>query len=231
MVNVNPQEGRLKYYSETRPEMLAFVPLAARNVLDVGCGAGAFGSLVKEVRGACVWGVEPSADAARRAGEKLDRVIAGRFDEETDLGDATFDCIVFNDVLEHMYDPWSALRLARKYLTGTGVVVASLPNLAYFNVLWDLIVRGEWRYEEAGSLDVTHIRFFTRKGMIRLFEESGYVVRRIEAINPQVQGRKFKWLNALLLNRLASMRCLQFAVVAAPGSGSGGGDGPSHHVS
>jgi 2-polyprenyl-3-methyl-5-hydroxy-6-metoxy-1,4-benzoquinol methylase len=230
MENIQSKEGCGKYYTETRPEMLSFVPPTAKSVLDVGCGEGGFGELVKKARAATVWGVEPNADAARRAGEKLDRVLVGRF-EEADLGDATFDCIMFNDVLEHMYDPWSALRLARKHLTGTGVLVASLPNLAYFNVLWDLVVREEWRYEKAGTLDITHIRFFTRKGMIRLFSESGYIVRRIEGINPQVQGRKFKLINALFLNRLARMRYLQFAVVAEPGGGSGDEDGPGHHFS
>ncbi len=229
-MNIESKEGCGKYYAETRPEMLSFVPPTARRVLDVGCGEGGFGALVKAARAATVWGVEPNAAAARRAGEKLDRVFVGRF-EEADLQAATFDCIVFNDVLEHMYDPWGALRLARRHLTGTGVVAASLPNLTFFNVLWDLVVREEWRYEQAGILDVTHIRFFTRKGMVRLFSESGYRVRQIEGINPQAQGRKYKLINALCFNRLARMRYLQFAVVAAPGDGAGDEDGPRHYFS
>lgn len=229
-MNILSKEGCGKYYTETRPEMLPFIPATARTVLDVGCGEGGFGAQVKADRGASVWGIEPNADAARKAGEKLDRVLVGRL-EDVDLQEATFDCIVFNDVLEHLYDPWGALRLARKHLTGTGVIVASLPNLALFNVLWDLVIREEWRYEKAGTLDVTHIRFFTRKGMVRLFSGSGYTVRRIEGINPQVQGRKFKLLNALCLNRLDRMRYLQFAVVASPGGGTGDVDGPGHYFS
>lgn len=229
-MNILSKDGCGKYYTETRPEMLPFIPATARTVLDVGCGEGGFGAQVKADRAASVWGIEPNADAARRAGEKLDRVLVGRL-EDVDLQEATFDCIVFNDVLEHLYDPWGALRLARKHLTGTGVIVASLPNLALFNVLWDLVIREEWRYEKAGTLDVTHIRFFTRKGMVRLFSGSGYTVHRIEGINPQTQGRKFKLLNALCLNRLDRMRYLQFAVVASPGVGTGDVDGPGHYFS
>lgn len=229
-MNIQSKEGCGKYYSETRPEMLAFVPGSARRVLDVGCGEGGFGARVREARGAAVWGIEPNPDAARKAGEKLDRVLVGCF-EEADLGNELFDCIVFNDVLEHMVDPWAALRRARNHLAATGTVVASLPNLTHFNLLWDLVVREEWRYEKSGILDVTHLRFFTRKGMVRLFSGSGYTVLRIEGINPQTQGRKFRWLNTLFLKRLDRMRYLQFAVVASPGGGSGSTDGSDHYFS
>jgi len=219
------------YFIWDRLEMLPFIPQSAKRVLDVGCGAGVFGEHVKAARGATVWGVEPDIRAADAARSRLDHVIAQKFTPDLDLLHMRFDCILFNDVLEHMYDPWTALQVAKKHLTGTGVVVASLPNLAYFNILWDLVVRAEWRYEEAGILDVTHIRFFTRKGMIRLFTEAGYVVERIEGINPQAQGRKYKLINALCLNRLADMKCLQFAVVAAPGVESRNDDESGHHLS
>src|SRR4051812_44386133 len=95
------------YYGNRRPEMLPFVPKTTRTHLDVGCGRGAFGSNVKESLGATVWGVELFPDAARIATARLDKVL------NADIGVALqtlpagyFDCVSFNDVLEHLVDPY-----------------------------------------------------------------------------------------------------------------------------
>ena len=215
---MNPlnQKKHDRYSVLDRPEILPYVPLSARMILDVGCGAGVFAANLKTARAATVWGVEPNADWAADAKGRLDHVLAQEFTPDLDLGRTRFDCIIFNDVLEHMYDPWSALRHARKHLTPTGVVVASIPNLRLFQLVWDLAVHGEWQYKVSGILDINHVRFFTRKGIIRLFEETCFAVERIEGINPQRQGRKFKWMNALCFNRMEDMKYQQFAVLAAP---------------
>lgn len=204
------------YFSLDRPEMLQYVPQSAKMVLDVGCGTGVFAAHLKAARSATVWGVEPNVEAAATARSRLDHVCVQEFTPDIDLHHILFDCIIFNDVLEHMYDPWNALVVAKKHLSATGVVVASLPNLKFFRTMWDLIIHDEWRYKDSGILDAAHIRFFTKKEMIRLFSEAGYVVDRIEGINPREQGRKYKLINALCCNRLADMKYLQFAVMATP---------------
>src|SRR5437868_10634770 len=118
-----------KYYDNARPEMLGFIPPRTRRLLDVGCGRGAFAANVKRALGATVWGIELNPDAARIAATRLDRVIerdiAGALPE---LPDASFDCIVFNDVLEHLHDPYSVVADVARLLAPGGVVVASLPN-------------------------------------------------------------------------------------------------------
>lgn len=40
-----------------------------------------------------------------------------------------FDCIIFNDVLEYLVDPYSMLIKMQDLLSKTGVVVASIPKL------------------------------------------------------------------------------------------------------
>src|SRR5262249_2993587 len=125
-----------KYYMEARPEMLGFVPAHCRRLLDVGCGTGMFGALVKQNRQIEVWGVEPFAAAAGKATDKLDRVITGPFEPESDLPAGAFDCIVFNDVLEHMVEPERALRYAKLLLAAGGTLLASIPNVRHLPVLW-----------------------------------------------------------------------------------------------
>jgi hypothetical protein len=43
------------------------------------------------------------------------------------------------------------------------------------------LVAGNFDYVEEGLLDVTHIRFFTRKSVNQLFEQTGYRIVRVGA--------------------------------------------------
>lgn len=207
-------EGKEDYFDLARDEMLDFIPMTAVTILDVGCGVGGFGRNLKINRNVTVWGVESNEKAAKVARTNLDYVVNAEFSPSLDLREQKFDCIVFNDVLEHMYDPWAALRFAREQLSPGGVVVASIPNIKLFSVMWSLIVHDEWAYKRSGVLDITHIRFFTKKEIVRMLQSTGYAVTEIRGINPMPQGRKFRVLNTFFRSIVSPMRYLQFAVVA-----------------
>jgi 2-polyprenyl-3-methyl-5-hydroxy-6-metoxy-1,4-benzoquinol methylase len=212
------------YFTEARPEMLSFVPPNCRRLLDVGCGAGTFGASLKKNRQIEVWGVEPFASAAEVANDKLDHVITGSFESGTNLPIGAFDCIVFNDVLEHMVEPERALRYAKLLLAPGGTILASIPNVRYFPVLWQLGIRGSWEYGDCGVLDRTHLRFFTKSSILKMFENEGYRVRGVSGIKPyggvpnvsRCLWRTFRVANLILFGNLTDLKFLQFAVVAEP---------------
>lgn len=212
------------YFEWSRMEMLPFVPSNCRRVLHVGCGGGTFGESLKRTRKVEVWGVEPVRSAAQKAARKLDHVIEGPFNPETGLPAGTFDCVIFNDVLEHMLAPEEALRYARVLLTPGGVVVASIPNIRSFPTVWQLIFHARWEYEDAGVLDKTHLRFFTKSSIVNMFEREEYALESISGINAYIgtpkTGRRlwmaYRLANALFLGKLDDMKFLQFAVVARP---------------
>ncbi len=191
--------------------MVPFVPVGARTVLDVGCSHGRFGAVLKE-RDPTVHltGVEPDPDAATGARAHYDRVVDGYFPDALPEG-SSFDCIVFNDVLEHVTDPWSMLGRAAGLLAPGGTVVASIPNVRFVVVVRNLLWRGRWDYTDWGVLDRTHLRFFTRASIEELFAGAGLRVRRLTPINPvRTRGA------GLLVGRFRDMRYPQFAVVADP---------------
>ena len=217
------KEKATSYFEYERPEMLEMIPEQARRVLDVGCGSGRFGRLVKRERGAEVWGVEPSMRACREAEHCLDHVIHAEFGASLTLPKNVFDVVVFNDVLEHMINPWAALQLAKQLLTETGAVVASIPSIRHFPTVWRLVVGKEWRYQDAGTLDRTHLRFFTRQTIEELFLDSGYQICLIRGISPfhSMNGDNrlwhyFKVLNLLTFGYISDMKFLQYAVRAQP---------------
>lgn len=210
------------YFRYPRPEMASFVPVHCRRILDVGCADGTFGEALKRTRGVEVWGVEPTRSAAAAAKAKLDTVVEGVFDPQIALPVRSFDCILFNDVLEHMFAPELALRYARELLAPGGIIVASIPNIRSFPTIWQLIFHGCWEYQDAGVLDKTHLRFFTKSSILGMFEREGFALETVSGINaymgiPNVRRRfwlLYRLVNALFLNRLDDMKFQQFAVVA-----------------
>lgn len=206
------------YPHNARLNMHQFVPVGAERVVDIGCNTDTFGGSLKADRAIEVWGVEPNPNAAEQASRVLDRVINALFDADVALPDAAFDVVVFNNVLEHLVDPWEALRIAARKLRTGGCVVASIPNLRQIDNLVHILRDGDFRYEPMGIRDRTHLRFFTRKSIVRLFEESGYRVERIEGINED-------WWSPSLWRRLGfrifgkyleDTKYIQFAVLATP---------------
>jgi GT2 family glycosyltransferase/tetratricopeptide (TPR) repeat protein/2-polyprenyl-3-methyl-5-hydroxy-6-metoxy-1,4-benzoquinol methylase len=170
------------YFGHPRPEILALVPESARRVLDIGCGAGHFGEALKARQQAEVVGIELNEAAAALAGKQLDQVIVGDVEQLTlAFEPGAFDAIVCGDILEHLREPERLLRRARKWLTTDGCVIASIPNVRHHSIVCSLL-QGNWTYESAGLLDRTHLRFFTRREIEKLFVRTGFATEGIWSI-------------------------------------------------
>lgn len=209
------------YFQAIRKEMLEFLPAVPKRMLEFGGGAGEFSAHIKERYGTETWAVELNPQAAQAASRKLDRVICADAEASLEqLPDRYYDCIVMFDFLEHLVDPFSFLRGVREKLTPDGLLVASIPNVRHYKTLCNYVIRGDWQYEVSGILDNSHLRFFTRRSILKMFAHLGYEVVRIEGIN-RSRKTKLKVLNWLTLNRFGDTVYLQFAVQARPKSPSG----------
>jgi SAM-dependent methyltransferase len=206
------------YYHGTRDEVLPFIPADVGTVLEIGCADGNFGFRLKERGAREVWGVELVESAAKRAQSVLDRVLVGDISDLIDgLPAYYFDVIVFNDVLEHMVDPFSVLERIKSRISRGGVVVSSIPNIRYYPTFRELLVHKTWEYEESGILDRTHLRFFTVKSIRNMYENLGYELLRHEGINrmPHLPVT-YRLANALLRGKISDMQWVQFVTVARP---------------
>ncbi len=164
------------YFGLVRPEVLALVPMTARRVLDIGCGAAGLGAAIKARQGAEVVGIEADEGAAAVARGRIDEVLVGDVERlAPEFPPGSFDAIVCADVLEHLREPERILRMARDWLAPDGRLIASVPNVRHHSVVRSLL-EGNWTYEPAGLLDRTHLRFFTRRELEKLFHRAGFVV-------------------------------------------------------
>jgi 2-polyprenyl-3-methyl-5-hydroxy-6-metoxy-1,4-benzoquinol methylase len=203
-----------QYYKLDRREMLQYLPGQINTLLDVGCSEGNFGKLVKDTYHCEVWGIEPVYGPFKVAEKKLDKVFNIFFSDDF-KPEKRFDVITFNDVLEHIPDPWAALKHCKNLLSESGSVVASIPNILYFHDFANMLLTRNWKYEDAGIFDRTHLRFFTKKSIYTLFTESGFAIESIKGIRP-TDSKKFYLFNLATLGYWAESQFLQYAVVAKP---------------
>lgn len=172
-----------KYEDRPRMELMGLLDVPFRDVLEIGCGAGATGRVIKQQHPGVVYrGIEIDRAAAVEARKVLDHVVAGDVEtmvmEDTGIPRQGIDLVIIADVLEHLYDPWKLLRTLHEYLRPGGMVVASIPNTQNIRLLQNL-VNGFWTYSNQGLLDATHIRFFTLMEIGRMFTGSGYVIDQL----------------------------------------------------
>ena len=176
-----PRLPRPGYFSDAKPAFLELIDPRGLRVLDLGCGGGHNGALLKRAGAREVVGVELDAGAAAQARKRLDAVVQGDLAhlDLAQLGDEPFDAILASDVLEHLADPEAVLARALTHLRPGGAVVVSLPNVAHVVVFANLLMK-RWPRRNSGIFDRTHLRFFAKRDMVRLLEGAGLHVLRIE---------------------------------------------------
>lgn len=170
------------YYSLPRRDMLALFPSSnIRRVLEIGCGTGETGELLKKEYGVVfVTGVDIENTAIEIARKKLDDVFLANIEEvELPLELQSYDLILLGDVVEHLINPWNVIKKLRLYLRPHGYLLISIPNIQHWRNIVNLIF-GKWEYSGSGMMDITHLRFFTKGTIVRLLENSGFFVQMIQ---------------------------------------------------
>lgn len=205
------------YYRNQRKSLSVHIPDGNHRILDVGCGSGYFGAYLKESGKANqVFGIELMEEAATEAATLLDGVICADLDvfELSNLTDEwdeiSFDFIVCADVLEHVKNPWATLNSLAKYLKPGGKLIISIPNVRHWSVVFPLLFRGRWDYQDAGIMDRTHLRFFTKSTASELIKKTGL---SLSSDIPLIGGR-WRILSKLSRGGLDEFLAVQFVFVA-----------------
>jgi len=177
MKNPAHTDSSASYYNLLKTPVLPLIPDGPNVILDVGCGAGVTGKkLLSLGKASRVIGVEIFPPAAEEAAQHYAHVHCGDVERLALEYREEFDFVLFNDVLEHLVDPYSIVRQAHTWLKPGGQAICVLPNVRYWQVLVRLVFCGRWEYREAGILDQTHLRFFTRRTAVKLLTDAGFDV-------------------------------------------------------
>lgn len=201
------------YYNQIRNDVLQLIPsdLEISSVLDVGCGDGVNLEFLKKERGAkFTTGIEINGCAAEKAKTRVDYVIHDSIENPLlDLANCRFNLILCMDVLEHLYDPWSVVKKLSAALIRDGVIIASVPNIQHWNVIRNLLL-GKWEYTKAGFWDDTHIRFFTKSTITRLFQIPELRLVDIHC----TMGPELHFINYFTLKILEGLFAYKYIIIA-----------------
>lgn len=191
------------YFTFLRQEILPLIPDATKRMLSLGCGAALTEGKFRQTHDCHVTGIELDRTAADDAKNRIDTIVHGNV--ETAFESVTmdpFDCILAMDILEHLDDPWKALRKYANLLTDDGVVIASIPNINHHSIrsrlAFDL-----FPYEKAGILDRTHKRFFTLTEIYKLFAYAGLKIIETNPFKTRADSYQYI-IKAVPLPRLKS---------------------------
>ena len=170
-----------EYYMNTREDIVSMIERDKNetlDVLEVGAGLGSTLSRIKyKFPNARVHGIEIVEAVAAMAKKNTDMKCTNIETYEFEEGEV-FDYIIFGDVLEHLVDPFTLVDRLKNNLKPGGSIIASIPNIMNANVVYELL-HGNFTYQDAGILDRTHLRFFTKNEVIKLFQERGYKITQM----------------------------------------------------
>ncbi len=202
------------YYAFVRRDIEPLLPSRSERVLEIGCGGGGTLAWLKE-SGRAQWtaGIELSPEAGAVARGRVDELHCGDVDQLlANFPAASFDLILCLDVLEHLLDPWATLQKLQALLCPGGRIISSLPNIRHHSVVLPLLFAGRWEYQDAGIMDRTHLRFFSRKGIAAMMSRAG--LREIRALPTFAWGSWDKWKDWATFGLLRGLLAFQYLVLA-----------------
>lgn len=151
--------------------------------LDVGCWTGNLGRDLIEKKGCTVDGIDyvgRALDVAKKVGYRNTyKINLNNKERWADVlkESKKYNCIICSDVLEHVVEPENVLKQLGELLDKDGVTIISIPNVAFIQQRV-LLMLGIFDYNPKGGLmDKTHIRFFTKKGILKMVREAGFTIK------------------------------------------------------
>ena len=167
------------------------IPLESR-VLELGCSGGYFSEHLLQTKRCWVTGFDNDREAIERCRAKgiqaFDLDLGSLLEADSLMAElGPFDRILAMDVLEHLVDPPNLLLRLHRHMHARSRLIVTGPNVAYWRTRWDLLC-GRWKYDNAGIMDETHLRWYTRSSWRAMLQQAGFEVeidRVAEALIPK----------------------------------------------
>ncbi|MCB4790970.1 MAG: class I SAM-dependent methyltransferase [Elusimicrobia bacterium] len=201
------------YTESIRKDILPLIREKVDTALEVGCSYGNTLSWLKQ-EGYCkkAFGIEINENAAKIASQRLDGAYHGNIEKmDVPIAAGSIDLLLCLDVLEHLFDPWAALKKLKDLMSPNGTLIVSIPNVQHFSIVLPLFFKGQWDYSGSGTLDKTHLRFFTGRTLREMITNSGFQIEIIHT--PSIRGSR-KLLNTLTFKVFQPLLVFQYLLRA-----------------
>ena len=185
-----------------RVDLANHVVEPGKRLLDLGCGDGVLGNLLKTKFNE-VTGVDVSDQALAVAKQRGLATYRVNVDEEPlPFSDATFDAITCLDLIEHVFEPRVLVSEIARVLAPGGSLYIAFPNMRYALRIKEIIAgrfpktSGDIAY----SYDGGHLHYYTPADVRLLLHERGLATMSEWGIVSEGVRNNWKYLllNALL---------------------------------
>jgi ubiquinone/menaquinone biosynthesis C-methylase UbiE len=213
------EEKKKLYFTNPRMDLIKLIPHNSDNkILEIGAGGGdTLIEIKKQSLASEVVGVElMEMQNSNQDNQEIDRFIICDVEKTNfDFPESYFDVVLFGDVLEHLFDPWTFLKKIAPFMKKGGLCIASIPNIRYYTAMFKIFVKGDFEYEEQGLFDRTHFRFFCKKNMKALFTSEVFECCEIVPREQLYKIRsKRKFLNKITFGLFEEFLTFQYIIVA-----------------
>jgi 2-polyprenyl-3-methyl-5-hydroxy-6-metoxy-1,4-benzoquinol methylase len=173
---IEKDEAQVLDFVRISDRLEEYLPSKGR-VLEIGAGLGGTLDGFRQ-KGWSVVGVEPGQWCCDYAKDRhgLD-LICATF-QDAGLQPESFDAVLLLHVIEHIDDPFKALREISQLVRPGGYLVLETPR---YDTLTFRILKGRER-----SVMSDHLHYFTRKSMLAMCRDAGFEAQRVEAVGRTV---------------------------------------------
>lgn len=190
-------QGNVTYISRVDPRLARIIEIVTglrpASTLDIGCGRG---FLLSHLAGAGLRGLT-GMDVYDDVASEHFAYAQGDVTQRLPFEDASFDCVVAGEIIEHVPNPDNLLREIRRVLRPGGTLVISTPNMVSWanRVLVPLGVQPlgtETSSEIAlgrrhpvlgqGNQVQGHLKVFTWRALTEILERYGFEVQQREGV-------------------------------------------------
>lgn len=195
------QAEHFRAFTDKREKYLSPIlnMIKPKRILELGCGEGSLGQLVKRLTGAQIFGIDYSISGLKLAKEK--GVIAKEFDLNKGIPfkNNQFDLVISDQLIEHINDTDLLIKESFRILKKGAYLIIITPNLSYwFNRL--LFIIGIYPiFLEASLRDKTlgqgvlkkyiiqqeamgHIRVFNLPALVDILTNYGFLIVKKQGI-------------------------------------------------
>ena len=161
-------------------------------LLDIGCALGFFLEIARD-DGWDVQGLEIIDYAYKYAINKLNLPVMNKTLEEAKFKSNSFDVVTLFDVIEHLPNPNSTIKEARRILKQNGLIAITTPNIG--SIPAKLLGRN---WEEVKRVR-EHIYYFSESTLKRILESNNFKILKTESA-----GRFFSVKSAIERGKLVN---------------------------
>lgn len=175
------------------PKLSGLIPKGNVSILEFGCGKGV---LIVEMRKinpeAKYTGLDVSSEGLEGAKVNCPWAEFKKIEDggKFPLEDNSIDFVMSSEVVEHIYDTQNAFRELARVVKKGGKVLITTPFHGLLKNLALILFGFEKHFDPTGP----HIRFFTKKNLIKILGENGFEIEKVDYF-----GRFFPFSHSIII--------------------------------